>query len=178
MVEIQGQNLNASVKTTEVKKHNELEADSSSSNLPANQAQAKTNDLDTEIKEIHEQTKNELIENLDSEKYKSSNKIQEFFKNGPAWFQNFRNYFVMALNTGQSGEPVQAQLTFSNVGNTGNKGTAWGNSTNGASNEHTWVGANFASGSGDNKIVTGFKVKTSSSNISGNVAIYGLQKAV
>lgn len=99
MVEIQGQNLNTSVKTTEVKKHNELDVDSTSSTSAANQTLEKTSPLDNDLKEIHGQEKNEIAEKPDLEKPKITNSIQEFFQNGPQWFQNFRNYFVMGLNT-------------------------------------------------------------------------------
>ena len=45
-------------------------------------------------------SKNETLTDQNSTiKKQNRNSIQDYFQNGPQWFQNFRNYFVIALNT-------------------------------------------------------------------------------
>ena len=85
--------------------------------------------------------------------------------------------FTIALDTGTSAEPSGTILFFNNVGNTANKGLVWGNYSYGGLGIHNWFCGDAASGAGNNKILTGFKVYTSSTNISGTVRIYGIAKS-
>ena len=87
------------------------------------------------------------------------------------------NFIALSSNSGYSSEPGGGSFYFLNVGNTANRGTAWGQYADNASYINCFTQASFASGSGNPQIVTGFKVFSSSSNVTGTVAIYGLAKS-
>jgi len=86
-------------------------------------------------------------------------------------------FVSLSSYTGSSAEPGGGYMHFANVGNTANKGNGWSAYNDGGSGVCSWVQSTWASGAGPNKIVTGFKVYSSSSNITGTVAIYGLAKS-
>jgi hypothetical protein len=101
MVEIQGQNLNTPLqvsKNSKVQNPIELEANNPSSDSALDK-KSSTEELSYELANNHKQEIKDDKPQVNLAKHKSSNAIQEFFKNGPQWFQNFRNYFVMGLNT-------------------------------------------------------------------------------
>jgi hypothetical protein len=101
MVEINGQNSNATVpiqKSIGAKVPIELEANNPSSDSAVLQNPL-TEELNPEITNIHEQEIHEAPTKASSTKLENLSSIQEFFKNGPEWFQYFRNYFVMGLNS-------------------------------------------------------------------------------
>jgi len=87
------------------------------------------------------------------------------------------NFIALSSNSGYSSEPGGGSFYFLNVGNTANRGTGWSQYADNASYINCFTQSSFASGSGSPKIVTGFKVYSSSSNVTGTVAIYGLAKS-
>ena len=91
--------------------------------------------------------------------------------------QSSTDFISLAIATGSSAEPGYGVMYFGNVGNVANKGNGWGQWNDGANGQASWFNGSFASGGAANKICTGFKVYTSSSNISGTVTIYGLAKS-
>jgi len=91
--------------------------------------------------------------------------------------QSGADFINMAAATGSSAEPGYGVMYFGNVGNVANKGNGWGQWNDGANGQASWFNGSFASGAGANKICTGFKVYSSSSNVSGTVTIYGLAKS-
>jgi len=91
--------------------------------------------------------------------------------------QNAVSFILMNAQTGSGSEPGYGAMYFGNVGNTANKGNAYGWFNDGQSGNMSWLNGNFASGNAANKITTGFKISTSSSNVSGTITIYGLAKA-
>ena len=91
--------------------------------------------------------------------------------------QSGTDFINMAAATGSATEPGYGVMYFGNVGNVANKGNGWGQWNDGANGQASWFNGSFASGGAANKICTGFKVYTSSSNISGTVTIYGLAKS-
>lgn len=86
-------------------------------------------------------------------------------------------FVSLSSYTGSAAEPGGGYMHFANVGNTGNKGNGWSAYNDGGSGVCSWVQSTFASGAGVNKIATGFKIFSSSSNITGTVTIYGLAKS-
>jgi hypothetical protein len=91
--------------------------------------------------------------------------------------QSGTNFIALSSNSGYSSEPGSGSFYFLNVGNTTSRGEGWGQYSDNASYVSCFTRAMFASGSSANKIVTGFKVYSSSSNVTGTVAIYGLAKS-
>jgi len=91
--------------------------------------------------------------------------------------QSAADFINMAAATGSSAEPGYGVMYFGNVGNNTNKGNGWGQWNDGGNGQASWFNGSFASGAGANKICTGFKVYSSSSNVSGTVTIYGLAKS-
>jgi hypothetical protein len=91
--------------------------------------------------------------------------------------QSGTDFISLAIATGSGTEPGYGVMYFGNVGNVANKGNGWGQWNDGANGQASWFNGSFASGAAANKICTGFKVYTSSSNISGTVTIYGLAKS-
>jgi hypothetical protein len=86
-------------------------------------------------------------------------------------------FISLSSSSGYSSEPGSGSFYFLNVGNTASRGEGWGQYSDNASYVNCFTRALFASGGGANKIVTGFKVYSSSSNVTGTVAIYGLAKS-
>jgi hypothetical protein len=86
------------------------------------------------------------------------------------------NYIQLADSTGSSNDRGGGFMNFIDVGNTANKGNFTAQYTVTDSGESSWLSGTFSSGSGNNKIVTGFRIQSSSTNISGTVTIYGYQE--
>jgi hypothetical protein len=79
----------------------------------------------------------------------------------------------IATDTGDSGNNYRTMLTlyFSNVGVSSASPAFWGNGLNNSSNQAAFNTAGIYFGTDTN---TGFRLKSSSSNISGDYAVYGL----
>ena len=87
---------------------------------------------------------------------------------------NDTNPFTIAIDSGNSNQKTFVTMNFSSVGNTSENPKFWGTGHAGANlyGLVTFGGAVF-----ENRTYTGFLLKSSSSNIFGEVTIYGMAKA-
>lgn len=80
---------------------------------------------------------------------------------------------TLVPNTGGSTEMGSGQINFSNVGNTSESARMYGNYTTMSSS----LACFFGGSSNTARTYTGFLLKSSSSNITGTVSVYGMAKA-
>jgi hypothetical protein len=95
MLEIQGQNTGAS-EFLQLEAANKKAAEQDGA-LVQKDAALENNIETIDNNDLHQEVIDQAYQKTDTPENKT-NSLQDFFQNGPPWFQFFRNYFVMGLN--------------------------------------------------------------------------------
>ena len=82
---------------------------------------------------------------------------------------------TIAKDIGQSNQPTCSTLYFANIGNGSAKSSVYGQATNGAGSPAMFVFSGFADTARE---YDGFLLKSSSTNITGTVSVYGLATSI